>query len=354
MQAPSAVGGPGVLKDFLFPSPSARPTHAVVSAQTLPGAFMRGPRWRRDLADGLARTAGLACLSLWAVMATAPVASDGPPDARGDEQQATSGAAGTGEGPGIVMPTEWTFGGYGGVAYTHPATVVIDNAERTNVTVKDFGWIGKPFKAPVYYGLRVQRWTAGRLGGMFDFIHAKAIANPDDVATFTGQHNGEALPEKAPIKDIFSKLEFSHGHNILTLNGLVRLAPSWARVRPYLGLGGGITLPHTEIGFRKDNVRTYEYQYAGPAAQLLGGLEIQVGHAAVFLEYKFTYAPYDVPLTHRSPGWLLVTDVWEQLMDWLYGRTPPGGRLRVPLLTHHGVAGVLVKSTAPARYAPAP
>lgn len=242
---------------------------------------------------------------------------------------------------------EWTFGGYGGVAYTQPATLSIRNGDQTDVRVRDFEWIGKPFKAPVYYGARIQRWTAGRLGGMLDFTHAKAIAQPDDIATFEGQHNGVALPNEAPIEDVFSKLEFSHGHNMLTLNGLVRLAPSWARVRPYFGVGGGVSLPHTEIGFRSDNVRTYEYQYAGMAAQGLAGVEVQLGRVAVFLEYKFTYAPYDVPLTHRSPGWLLVTDIWEQIKDWFTGREPPGGRLDVQLNSHHAIAGVLVKSTSP-------
>ncbi|MEM7775153.1 MAG: hypothetical protein AAF732_06055 [Pseudomonadota bacterium] len=299
--------------------------------------------------------AGLAALAVWAVAAASTghgEDNNAPAEHTKPVPHALSSAATT-DTTATVLPTEWTFGGYGGIAYTHPATVHIKNGDQTDVTVKDFGWIGRPFKAPIYYGLRVQRWTAGRIGGMFDFIHAKAIAKPDDVATIDGEHNGRTLPEKAPIRDVFSKLEFSHGHNILTLNGLLRLAPSWARFRPYVGLGAGITLPHSEVGFRGDNVRTYEYQYAGLAAQLLGGLEIQVGRTAVFLEYKFTYAPYDIPLTHRSPGWLLVTDVWEQIQDWIYGRTPPGGRLRVQLTSHHAVAGVLVKSTAPGSFAPA-
>ncbi|MEO1709578.1 MAG: hypothetical protein AAFR70_04870 [Pseudomonadota bacterium] len=262
----------------------------------------------------------------------------------GDAEPAETNA-GVRRGPLSASPgREWAFGAYGGVSYTYPATVSIKNGDRTDMTVSDFGWLGRPFKSPVYYGARIQRWGLGPIGGMLDFIHAKAIARPDDQARLTGKLDGEDLPETAIIKEMFSKLEFSHGHNMLLLNGLYRFAPSWMRIRPYAGIGGGTSLPHSEFGFRKDNVRTYEYQYAGLAAQGLGGVEIQLGRFAIFLEYKFTYAPYDIPLTHRSPGWLLVTDVWQQFQDWLAGREPPGGRLRVNLATHHAVGGFLVKN----------
>ena len=52
--------------------------------------------------------------------------------------------------------------GYGGVAHTHPATVRIKRKDG-EVTIRDFDWIGRPFTAPVYYGVRVWRWnSAGR------------------------------------------------------------------------------------------------------------------------------------------------------------------------------------------------
>lgn len=247
---------------------------------------------------------------------------------------------------------EWAFGGYGGLTYTYPSAVHFENPGRTDMTVKDFGWIGRPFKAPIYYGLRTQRWfTGGYTGTMLDFTHAKAISKRDDVATFSGQLNGQPVPEKQRMGDVFRHLEFSHGHNIVTLNGLARLAPPWSRFRPYLGLGGGVSLPHTEIGIRSENARTYEYQFAGFAGQALAGLEIQLGRASLFVEYKFTYAPYDVPLSHEPYGWLLVTDLWRQFSAWWNGEQPPGGRARTTLITHHGIGGVLIKNRAgvPAR-----
>lgn len=244
-------------------------------------------------------------------------------------------------------PAEWAFGGYGGVAFTYPTTVTIKNGDTTDMTASGFDWIGRPFKAPVYYGARIQRWNSGRTGGMLDFIHAKAIAEPGSQAQLTGFHSRKPLPSEAPIDDIFSKLEFSHGHNMLTLNGMLRLVPSWFKMRPYLGAGGGVSLPHSEVGFRADNVRTYEYQYAGFVGQGLAGLEIQLGRASLFFEYKFTYAPYNIPLSHEPRGDLLVTDLWRQFQAWRSGEPPPGGRLTTTLMTHHGVAGVLVKNTTP-------
>ena len=72
------------------------------------------------------------------------------------------------------------------------------------------------------------------------------------------------------------KLEFSHGHNMLTLNGLYRLPARIGRISPYLGVGAGISIPHSEIQFREDLTRTYEYQYTGPAFQALFGSKILI------------------------------------------------------------------------------
>ncbi len=236
------------------------------------------------------------------------------------------------------------IGGYGGISATQPSAVTIKNGQKTDMTIKDFSWIGRPFKAPVYYGVRIVNWgphTA--IGTMLDFTHAKAIANKNDVATFLGQHNGKALPSKAKISDVFRHLEFSHGHNMLTLNGLLRIMPFLGKVRPYIGAGAGVSLPHTEIGFRGSKKRTYEYQFAGFVGQVLTGVEIPIGRTSLFVEYKFTYAPYTVPLSHEPYGWLLVTDLWRQFSAWWRAETPPGGVLKTTLASHHGIGGVLIR-----------
>ena len=285
---------------------------------------------------GLAALAVMACVHIVPAFVLSEKISEQPGT---NASERKTGATGAGQ-----PAREWAFGGYSGISHTYPSTVEIKNPGRTDMTVKDFGWIGRPFKAPIYYGLRIQRWPgASQFGSMLDFTHAKAIAKREDVATFSGTLDGEKLAEKQRIGDVFRHLEFSHGHNMVTLNGLARLAPWWSRFRPYFGAGAGVSLPHTEVGIHKKNARTYEYQYAGLVAQGLAGLEIQLGRASVFLEYKFSYAPYDVPLSHEPYGWLLVTDLWRQFSSWWHGEKPPGGRLTTTLASHHGIAGVMVR-----------
>jgi lipid A oxidase len=265
----------------------------------------------------------------------------------GDEDARNAGAAAAASRPSWterLMDPNRAVGAYGGIAHTLPDTIRIQK-DGAEATVRGFDWIGKPFVAPIYYGARVWRWSpVGQFGTMVDFIHAKAIAKPDSVAEFTGTHNGQPLPKSAKIKDVFSKLEFSHGHNILTYNGLLRLGTIFGRVRPYVGAGAGVSLPHTEVGFAKGNTRTFEYQFAGFAGQGVAGLEIDLGQTSIFLEYKFTYAPHDVPLSHEPKGSVLPVDLWRQFSAWWRGEKPPGGRLTVNLTSHHGVAGMMVKT----------
>lgn len=239
---------------------------------------------------------------------------------------------------------DYRFGGYGGVSYTHPSVVTIKNPPVTDMTASGFDWIGRPFKSPIYYGARIQMLPAGAgLGGMLDFTHAKAIARADSPANFTGTHNGRPLPSTGQVNDVFRHLEFSHGHNMLTLNGLWRMPALPAGLRPYFGGGAGISLPHTEVGFANEKPRTYEYQFAGFVGQVLAGIEVPLGPVSAFFEYKFTYAPYDVPLSHEPYGWLLVTDLWRQARAWLAGEQPPGGRLDTILASHHAIGGVMFR-----------
>jgi len=298
----------------------------------------------RDRFARVSGVAGLCAMSLMVVAAVEPR----PHDAARVGVQAAGGGGTWGE---RLFDPNRAVGGYGGVAHTYPTVVRIKKGDD-EVTARDFDWLGKPFEAPIYYGARVWRWNPlGRLGHMVDFTHAKAIAKPDSVATFTGSHGGEELPKQAPVGDVFSKLEFSHGHNMLTYNGLLRLGTVLGMVKPYVGVGAGVSLPHSEVGYAKDKERTYEYHFAGIAGQGLAGLEIDLGRASLFVEYKFTYAPYDIPLSHEPIGWLLVTDLWRQFSAWRRGDAPPGGRLTVNLATHHGIAGVMVKTGGPVKVA---
>lgn len=298
--------------------------------------------------------AALACVALglvglqdWidAQVATAP--QQWAMTAAGEPGRTTGTRTDTRTGMSTTAGAETTVGGYLGVMHTHRSTVTIKNADRTDMTVSGFDWIALPFKSPIYYGLRAIRWgESGRIGAMLDFTHAKAIANFKDVGTFTGRYEGKPLPATAPVGDVFKHLEFSHGHNFVTLNGIMRLGI--LPLQPYVGAGAGVSLPHTEIGFRAEPGRTYEYQYAGLTGQVLAGLELRLGRTTVFVEYKLSYSPYDVPLSGVVNGGWLFGDLWRQFRAWMSGEAPPGGRLTTPLLTHHGIGGVMVRASSTA------
>lgn len=248
----------------------------------------------------------------------------------------------------ISLPgRETTFGAYLGAPYHYPSDYKLQQAGRHDATIKKVEWYTKPFENPLYYGARIQRWFAnGRTGTMIDFTHSKAYAPLTEDAKFEGTIDRKPVPETAKIGDFFKRLEFTHGHNMLTLNGLVRVAGFSARLLPYAGLGAGISLPHSEMHLASDPARTYEYQYTGPTAQALVGLEFRTRTGSVFLEYKFTIADYRAPVTHRD-GSLLPIDLWNQFSRWWSGAEPPGGWGETRLTSHQAIVGFLV------RYVPA-
>lgn len=274
------------------------------------------------------------------------------------EQQAVDGERGAesnggnrARGDGRLFETataETMIAGYGGFAYTYPSDVRFTDAGKgTDFTLKKVGWDAKPFRHPVYYGVRVARWSPGsRQGVMVDFLHSKAISRPDDRLKVEGRIDGKPAPQETQVKDLFRTLEFSHGHNMVMLTGLFRLGALTPRLAPYAGLGVGVSLPHTEVKRHSEEKRTYEYQYAGPVGQGLVGLELRLKGASVFVEYKFTLADYRVPMTWRD-GDLLVTDVWRQLGEWWAGKTPPGGWAATRLTSHNFIAGAGPRLTSP-------
>ena len=254
----------------------------------------------------------------------------------------------------LVRPgRETTFAAYLGAPYHYPSDVRVQKAKQNDFVVKDVEWYTHPFENPLYYGARIQRWFAnGRTGTMVDFTHSKAYAPLTQAAKFEGLNGGRGtyagnpIPETAQISDFFKRLEFTHGHNMLTLNGLIRIFGFSNRIQPYAGLGAGISLPHAEVQMVADPNRTYEYQYTGPNAQALAGIELRLKTGSIFIEYKFTIADYLMPVTHRD-GSLLPIDLWNQFSRWWAGSEPPGGWLSARLTSHQVIGGFVV------RFAPA-
>lgn len=266
-----------------------------------------------------------------------------PQEREADAARTAAGAQGAIAGaPG----RESTFGAYLGAPYHYPSDFHFTKPGVHDFNIRKVEWYTHPFENPLYYGARVQRWSAGGIfGAMLDFTHSKAYAPLDRPAPLDGTFDGKPLAngEIAPPRKIFNKLEFTHGHNMLTLNGLVRFARFSNAFVPYAGIGAGVSLPHSEMQLRAEgDKRTYEYQYTGPCAQALLGLELRLRTGSVFIEYKFTIADYRAPHTLRD-GRLFPIDMWHQIKRWWSGAEPPGGWGETRLTSHQAIGGFLVR-----------
>jgi len=285
------------------------------------------------------------CVLLALVLLLASILAAMPGEAPDASNGARAGDAGDGGAGAWIRPLgrEIFFGGYVGAPYHHRSDVSLKQPGGTDLTFKDVGWYTKPFKSPIYYGARVARWSERQpFGLMVDFTHSKALALLDEKLAVEGKLDGKALPEHTTIRKHFRRLEFSHGHNMLTVNALYRLPSPSQRVSPYLGLGGGVSLPHAEFRRQGTKTRTYEYQYNGPVFKALIGLELRVARMSYFLEYQFTFAPYTMPLTDMSGNWFVV-DLWRQFSRWWRGEAPKSGWLRTQLTSHQIVGGMGVR-----------
>jgi lipid A oxidase len=270
--------------------------------------------------------------------------------ARVDNEPAAAQRGGTGDPSSTAIGRETVLGAFTGTPYTYPSPAHIQNpATKTDFTMDPVGWYTNPFKSPIYYGARVAQWfTGGKVGTGVDFIHSKAIAPLDDETNFSGTLDGQPLLARGRMRDVLSKLEFSHGHNMLMLTGFLRLPSVGARVSPYVGAGGGVLLPHTEFEYTNgSHPRTYEYNYAGPAGQGLAGFEIRLSKLSLFIEYKFTYGHYGAPLSEAEGSWLPL-DLFRQAKRWFAGEAPAGGHVSAEIASHQAVWGLAVR-LAPGR-----
>lgn len=146
------------------------------------------------------------------------------------------------------------------------------------------GWDGEPFVMPPYFGVRATWWfeTRPAWGVAIDNAHTKVKADP--------------MP--AP----FAGLEFTDGINMVTANLQYRFLND-SRFTPYVGAGIGFTTPHVEVDDAAGTSHTWEYQFGGPAAQALIGVEMEIDDRwAVFGELKSGWA--DISADLNGGGWL--------------------------------------------------
>jgi len=213
----------------------------------------------------------------------------------------------------LSAQAEWMMSLYGGIAHTFDGDVTLKESGNTYLTFHDVPWDDDSFKEPQYFGLRLTYGFHGRSpwGMAVDFAHAKMIAELDAEVSVTGSRGGKLVNAREALGDSFRKLEFSHGHNVLTATILYRWfaqshPPGRNRLQPYVGLGAGVAIPHVEVGVGPFS--TGDYQFAGPALQGLTGLNVNLmKYLSVFAEVRLSYAHLDVDLQGSGS---LETDAW--------------------------------------------
>ena len=139
------------------------------------------------------------------------------------------------------------------------------------------GWEGKSFDAPIYYGIRTTFWRSDTLSYGAEFTHTKAYA-----------------PNKALQSAGFDRLEFTDGHNIITLN--INRRWELGEFNTYSLVGLGIAIPHVDA-LPSGGLHTFEYQYSGPAVRGAVGLSRKLNDKfSIFTEYQFTASDNKVSL----------------------------------------------------------
>ncbi|HRY07351.1 MAG TPA: lipid A oxidase [Hyphomicrobiaceae bacterium] len=228
--------------------------------------------------------------------------------------------------------------------------------DGTDITLKNMGWDGDMLMPPIDGGVRYIDWF-GPAGFMIDFLHNKAVARLGkgahgrklskpviETVETEGTLKGSPAPDKLKLTELFDRFEFTHGQNMLLFGGVLRFSGLSPRIRPYVGFGAGFAVPHVEVWFKGEKLenRTNEYQYAGPAASAIAGIEFRFGRLSYFLEYKSSWASISGDLT-GDESWKnfnLPGDLLRQVRRWWKDEEPVYGDFSTTLTAHQAVGGI--------------
>lgn len=317
----------------------------------LPGPTIVQPRRRHaDIAMGLA---AMSMVVLTSVVDTMPM-SEGVDEPVGSN----SAVAGhTGAPPRVdFLDREKVASFYLAQPWYHRSDTKLQRNDGTDITLKNMGWDGDMLMPPIDGGVRYIDWF-GPAGFMVDFLHNKAVArlgkgahgrkqsNPviETVET-EGTLKGSPAPDKLKLTDVFDRFEFTHGQNMLLFGGVLRFAGLSPRVRPYAGFGAGVAVPHVEVWFKGEKLenRTNEYQYTGPAASAIAGVEFRLGRLSYFFEYKWSWASISGLLTGNESwkNFNLPGDLLRQFMGWWNNEKSAYGNFSTELTAHQAVGGI--------------
>lgn len=174
-------------------------------------------------------------------------------------------------GSGLAM-AESEFAIYSGGQTTPHSTVHGVNGDVFT------SWATHPLKMPIYAGWRYTEWLDDQWGVALNFTHAKAYANLDEATAY-------------------DTLEFTDGANPITLIAMRRFETTEAGLKPYVGFGAGISMPHVEELRKGSPVtdKTFGYQYGGPVVTALGGFKYPINDKwDLMTEFQFHYLKLDV------------------------------------------------------------
>lgn len=349
------------LAALVWPDPVPPPRPAI-ALDTRPAAAT-------SLVD---RLGALAAMALLVLAVALPWVEQARLDERETAARTTTDAA---DGRPTLPPgRETLLAAYAGAPWYYRGNVRFQRPDGTDLLLKGVGWDGDALYFPLDGGARSVSWR-GRFGHMVDFLHNKAIARLGkgahgrrisngviETVDATGTWKGEPAPPRIKLTDLLERMEFTHGHNMLFATGLMRLASVTPRLMPYVGVGVGAALPHVEVWIagEGEEKKTNEYQYAGPAAQFVAGLEFRRGKASYFIEYKASIAwikggftagkSSDTSKVLRTnlPRWLVEPfiglsefpgDMWRQASRWWRGEAPKYGTFGTTLAAHQVVVG---------------
>jgi hypothetical protein len=128
---------------------------------------------------------------------------------------------------------------YGGWNDSFDSDITLKQPNGTNMTLHDVPWDGVSSEAPPYWGIRGTWWLANNpnWGLMFDYSHAKVVADKGAVVSVSGRRDGTAIGPTDKVGNTFQVMEFTDGLNEFFFGAQYR----WPHERwtPYVGFGVG-------------------------------------------------------------------------------------------------------------------
>ena len=166
-----------------------------------------------------------------------------------------------------VALAESEFGIYGGLQGS-PHSTVENTSTKSNPESLFTGWKGESFSFPIYIGMRYTHWLDDQWGYSLNYVHTKAISTDQ-------------------AKNGYTRLEFTDGANPVTVLAMRRF--TYREVKPYVGAGLGISVPHVEVQW-SGSTKTFEYQYGGPVATVVAGFSYPYNDKwSVFTDFQMHY-----------------------------------------------------------------